>query len=162
MKIEVIPGALTKQEVDLLMSQVDPKNTATPMTYFDNVERNYGLKKVKCIDNPIVQDLIKRTGLYDVQGASVLYYPTGSFNAQHSDNALINNGVVTKIKEWTRTAVVFLNNSYTGGELVYPEQGCTFTPTIGTMVIASADYEYKHLVKPVLTGERFTLVLRIV
>jgi hypothetical protein len=30
------------------------------------------------------------------------------------------------------------------------------------MIVASADYEYSHFVKPVVQGERLTLVLRII
>jgi len=161
MKIEVIPGVLTTQEVDLLLEQVNPKATAEPMKYFDGLERNYGIKKVKCLDNEIVQQLITRQHL-NVESATILYYPRGSRNETHSDNSVVNaDGTVECVRDWTSTAVVFLNKNYIGGELVYPNQGAMFAPTVGTMVIASADYEYLHFVKPVIQGERFTLVLRI-
>jgi predicted 2-oxoglutarate/Fe(II)-dependent dioxygenase YbiX len=161
MKIEVIPSVLTAQEIDLLLEQVNPKQTAEPMKYFDGQERNYGIKKVQCLDNEIVQQLIARYNL-NVESATILYYPRGSRNETHSDNAIVNaDGQVEKVRDWTRTAVVFLNKNYIGGELVYPNQGAMFAPTLGTMILASADYEYAHFVKPVVQGERFTLVLRI-
>jgi predicted 2-oxoglutarate/Fe(II)-dependent dioxygenase YbiX len=160
MKLEIIPGALSVQEVEHLLEQVNPKTTAQPMTYFDGQERNYGIKKVQCLDNPIVQALISRLNLR-VESAAILYYPTNARNEPHADNAVVEDGVVTKVRDWTHTAVVFLNKNYVGGELVYPNQGCMFMPTIGTMVLAPADYEYVHQVMPIRHGERFTLVLRI-
>lgn len=161
MKIEVIPSVLTAQEAELLLEQVNPKQTADPMTYFDGQDRNYGVKKVKCLDNELVQRIIKDHSL-NVESATILYYPRGSRNEAHSDNAIVHaDGTVEKVRPWTRTAVVFLNKNYVGGELVYPNQGCMFAPTVGTMVLTSADYEYVHFVKPVVQGERFTLVLRI-
>jgi predicted 2-oxoglutarate/Fe(II)-dependent dioxygenase YbiX len=162
MKIEVIPGVLTAQEIDLLLEQVNPKATAEPMKYFDGKERNYGIKKVKCLDNEIVQQLISRQQL-NAESATILYYPRGSRNETHSDNSIVNaDGSIVRVRNWTSTAVVFLNKNYVGGELVYPNQGSMFSPTLGTMIVASADYEYSHFVKPVVQGERLTLVLRII
>ena len=162
MKIEVIPGVLTAQEIDLLLEQVNPKATAEPMKYFDGLERNYGIKKVKCLDNEIVQQLISRQRL-NVESATILYYPRGSRNETHSDNSIVKaDGSIERVRDWTSTAVVFLNKNYVGGELVYPNQGSMFAPTLGTMVVASADHEYSHFVKPVVQGERLTLVLRII
>lgn len=161
MKIEVIPSVLTAQEVDLLLEQVNPKVTAEPMKYFDGQERNYGIKKVQCLDNEIVQKLIA-THKLNVESATILYYPRGSRNETHADNAIVKeDGTVERVRDWTKTGVVFLNKNYMGGELVYPNQGAMFAPTVGTMVLASADYEFLHFVKPVVQGERFTLVLRI-
>ena len=164
MKIEVIPNVLTIEEVSVLMSEVDPKTTAEDMTYFSEVKDKYGAKKVKCSDHRIVQLVIQRLGIpsQNVESVSIVYYPTGSHNGMHADNCIIDNGIVKQIKSWTHTGIIFLNNDFTGGELVYPNQGCIFLPTIGTMVITPAGAEYTHMVNQITSGERFTLVFRII
>ena len=159
--ITVIPNVLSLDNIIRLMTEVDPKSTATDMTYFVNDANNYGVKKVKCTNHDIINlTLDKIPG--KLESASITYYPTGSYNAPHADNCIIDNGIVTKVKEWTHTAIIFLNNEFTGGELVYPNQGCVFLPIIGTMVITPAGEDYVHFVNEVKSGERFTLVLRII
>jgi hypothetical protein len=164
MKIEVIPNVLTAEEVSVLMSEVDPKTTAKDMTYFSDVKDKYGVKKVKCSDHRIVHLAIQRLGVTidKIESVSIVYYPTNTHNAPHADNCIIDNGIVTKVKEWTHTGIIFLNNNFTGGELVYPNQGCVFLPTVGTMVITPAGEDYMHYVSPITSGERFTLVFRFI
>ena len=55
MKIEIIPNVLSLEEISILMSEVNPKVSAQDMTYFSNVEKKYGTKKVKCTDHLIVK-----------------------------------------------------------------------------------------------------------
>lgn len=164
MRIEVIPKVLTAEEVSVLLAEVDPKTTAKDMTYFLDVKDKYGVKKIKCTDHQIVQLAVQRLGITidKIESVSIVYYPTGSHNGMHADNCIIDNGTVHQIKSWTHTGIIFLNNEFTGGELVYPNQGCVFLPTIGTMVITPAGAEYIHYVNQVLSGERFTLVFRFI
>ena len=164
MKIEVIPNVLTSEEVSVLMSEVDPKTTAKDMTYFSEVKYKYGTKKVKCSNHRIAELALQRLSIptENTESVSIVYYPTGSHNSIHADNCIIDNGIVKQIKSWTHTGIIFLNNEFTGGELIYPNQGCVFLPTIGTMVITPAGAEYIHYVNPILSGERFTLVFRFI
>lgn len=164
MKIEVIPSVLSLEEVNKLLLDIDPKTNATDMKYFVAPEETYGIKKIKCTEHEIIKLSLHRLNINEssLESASIVYYPTGSYNAPHADNCSIDNGVVTKHKDWTHTGIIFLNSEFTGGELVYPNQGCVFYPTIGTMVITPAGEQYIHYVNKVLTGERFTLVFRFV
>ena len=160
MKIQVIPKVLSPELIDKLMQDINPKVNATDMTYFAK-GNNPEVKKIKCTDHNIVKH-ISECSDYVTESVSIVYYPTGSYNTPHADNCIIDNGLVTRVKEWTHTGIIFLNNNFTGGELVYPNQGCVFLPTIGTMIITPAGEEYIHYVNPVLSGERFTLVFRFI
>lgn len=160
MKIQVIPKVLSPELIDKLMKDINPKDNATDMTYFAKGD-NGGVKKIKCTEHDIVKH-ISNCSEYVTESVSIVYYPTGSYNSPHADNCIIDNGVVTRVKDWTHTGIIFLNNNFTGGELVYPEQGCVFYPTVGTMVITPAGEDYIHYVNPVLNGERFTLVFRFI
>ena len=162
MKIEITPNVLTKDECQLLIDETNPKENGTPQPYHTIDTYDHNFKKVSCIDHPLILDLIEREAIKGVELAGVLYYPIGSYNSEHTDNSSIVNGIVTRIKNWTHTVVIFLNDQYTGGKLVYPKQGCEISPTIGTMVIASADIDHPHYVTKIENGERYTLVLRIV
>lgn len=160
-KIEVIPNVINLQEIKTLLNDVDVKNTGSEDFYFIDVGEKYGLKKTKCSDHPIVRKVIDTLNISNVESVSLLYYPTGAYNSPHADNCIIDNGVVTRVKPWTHTAIIFLNDNFQGGELVYPHQGCVFYPTIGTMVITPAGEKYIHYVNKVTVGERYTLVFRI-
>jgi hypothetical protein len=50
---------------------------------------------------------------------------------------------------------IYLNDTFTGGELIYPDLGLSVTPRPGSMVIHSA--HLKHQVFPVLGGERYSI-----
>lgn len=50
---------------------------------------------------------------------------------------------------------IYLNDDFTGGELIYPTLGLSVTPKAGSMVIHSA--HLKHQVFPVLEGERYSI-----
>ena len=161
MKLEIYPNLLTKNDIETLMGDINPKETAVDMTYFKETEEKYGCKKVKCSTHHIVQQVINLFP-YETESVSIAYYPTGSYNAPHADNCIMENGNIKKIKDWTHTGILFLNDNFDGGKLVYPNQGCIFAPTIGTMVIAPAGANYIHFVEPITRGERFTLVFRFI
>jgi hypothetical protein len=161
MKIEIYPNCLTEENINKLMSDINPIETAGDMTYFVDTKQNYGCRKVRCTDHPIVKS-ISNWVPYVTDSVSIAYYPTNSFNAPHADNCVIENNIVTKIKNWTHTGIIFLNNNFEGGNLVYPNQGCVFVPTIGTMIITPAGEDYIHYVERITKGERFTLVFRFI
>lgn len=161
MKIEVIPSVLDAREIEQLLADVDPLNTAQEMAYFDGKDKKLGARKVRCLEHPIVQHLISRLNLANVDGATIVHYPEGSHNTLHTDNSIVNGTEVQRVKDWEQTVIVFLNNDFTGGELVYPKQGCRFMPVPGTAVIAPAGPEYPHLVTRVTSGDRFVIVIRV-
>jgi hypothetical protein len=50
---------------------------------------------------------------------------------------------------------IYLNDDFTGGELIYPTLGLSVTPRLGSMVIHKA--HLKHQVFPVLERERYSI-----
>jgi predicted 2-oxoglutarate/Fe(II)-dependent dioxygenase YbiX len=161
MKIEIYPNVITKEDIDKLMVDINPKDNAENMKYFVDTGDDYKCKKKECTDHQLVKRISDQFQ-YTTEYASIAYYPTGSHNSLHADNCIIQNNIVTKVRNWTHTGIIFLNNDFEGGNLVYPNQGCVFVPTIGTMVIAPAGEDYIHFVEQVTKGERFTLVFRFI
>jgi len=162
--ITVIPNLATPEEIKSLIDDMLPLASENNMVYFASTGVKDGIKKVNCNDHPTVTVLLNRLSIdkSSLDIANFLCYPAGSFNQAHADNSIMDNGQVKRIKPWTHTAIVFLNKDFAGGELVYPNQGCTFTPTVGTYVLAPADIDYVHHVNKVRIGERYTLVLRLI
>lgn len=75
------------------------------------------------------------------QGYQVLRYQHGQEYQAHHDHGPGNNRVLS--------LVGFLNDDYTGGELVFPTFDVTITPKAGSMVAFPANFPYKHIAKPV-------------
>ena len=53
--------------------------------------------------------------------------------------------------------VLYLNDDYTGGEIVYTEKNITYKPRAGTMIFHPGSLEYKHGVKKVIEGTRYVM-----
>lgn len=162
--ITVIPNIATAEEIKSLIDDILPQVSEKNMVYFADAGEKDGVRKANCNDHPTIDAILNRLSLTrsNLDIATFLCYPAGAFNHPHADNAIMENGQVRRIKPWTHSAIVFLNKDFVGGELVYPNQGCTFAPTIGTYVLAPADIDYIHHVNRVRIGNRYTLVLRLI
>jgi 2OG-Fe(II) oxygenase superfamily len=162
--ITVIPNIMPAEEIKSLIDDMLPQVSEKNMVYFADVGVKDGIKKVNCNNHPSVDALLKRLGIdkSSLDVANFLCYPAGAFNQAHADNSIMENGQVKRIKPWTHSAIVFLNKDFLGGELVYPNQGCSFTPVVGTYVLAPADIDYVHHVNKVRIGQRLCLVLRLI
>lgn len=62
--------------------------------------------------------------------------------------------------QFPRTASLsfFLNEDFTGGELVFPEFDLTIKPRAGQMIIFPSGSPYLHRVNPIITGIRYAAV----
>ncbi len=127
---------------------------------FDAPKLDYNnLKRVKVTEHPIVKSLERRYFLL-FDRAFVMVYPPGVGSPLHTDINSIEDGEnVTHI--WKYSGIVFLNDNFNNGELIYPDQGIAIKPKTGNMIIAPADLTYPHLVNAA-DSERYVLVLRII
>lgn len=85
----------------------------------------------------------------------------GGSNPMHMDNYYFDdNG---KILERTRfvqdkSGVLYLNNSYSGGCLNFPDQNLSLKPDPGTLIIFEGNHERKHEVAEVIDGNRCNFI----
>jgi hypothetical protein len=56
------------------------------------------------------------------------------------------------------SVVYFLNEEFTGGELVFPDYDIVVKPETGAMICFPSTHNYLHGVNPVTSGHRFTMV----
>jgi hypothetical protein len=117
------------------------------------------LKRTRALEHDIVIDLSKKLNI-NFDRAFVMQYSAGIGSVLHNDNYSIEESREV-FNAWKYSGVVFLNQEFDGGELVYPNQGITIKPVTGNMVIAPADESAPHSVNPP-SADRYVLVLRII
>lgn len=57
------------------------------------------------------------------------------------------------------TIIIYLNNNFDGGEIVFPLQGYSVKPEPGLVVIFPASFMYPHLTNPSIGSDRYALRL---
>jgi len=154
--LEIIPNVLTNEECEILIKDSDFLNTKNNQPSYgdmNGIERrtstsHYTSKKICSVYN------------FEISSVAILWYKPGVYNSLHADSFRIIDNIVTRTANWHRTAIIFLNDNFTGGELVYPNQGVSIKPVKGTMVVTSCDIDFMHYTNAA-SFDRYTLVFRI-
>ena len=158
-QIIVVPKLLNKEECDQLILDANFQNTVARTSAYDYQDYN-NLERRRMTDHAIVKE-IGEIFQWNIENAPLIWYPKGTSNVLHCDNSILKDGEVIKMTEWKHSVIIFLNDDFDGGELIYPDQGFTIKPKIGTMVVAPAGIEFPHYVTPV-SSDRYVLVLRLI
>lgn len=95
-------------------------------------------------------------------------YPPGSYLKMHADaegyygsnpeplkNYDPGNQMSEVLNEYS--SILYLNDNYQGGELYFEELDLLIKPTANQLVFFPSGSEFRHEVKPVLSGDRYTL-----
>ena len=69
----------------------------------------------------------------------------------------IENGSVTKMTDWKQSAIVFLNDNFSGGEIYYSNLNLSIKPIACSMIVHPANEVYRHGVAEVISGTRYIL-----
>jgi predicted 2-oxoglutarate/Fe(II)-dependent dioxygenase YbiX len=77
----------------------------------------------------------------------------------HADNERIEHGrwVPNHTPQRDYTGLAYLNDDFTGGELVFPDLDVVIVPKAGLLVVFPSDHEFVHAVPKVLSGKRYSL-----
>ena len=79
------------------------------------------------------------------EGYRVLKYGRGAEYRAHHDHGPGNSRVLS--------AVAFLNDDFTGGQLVFPKFDVTIEPKAGTCVLFPSNFPYTHIAEPAGTED---------
>jgi hypothetical protein len=85
----------------------------------------------------------------------------GSFNPYHTDNYYLNDDgkrVIDPKFAYDKSAILYLNDNYVGGELFFPNQNLLVKPEIGDLIFFEGDLDKPHEVKKVTSGERHAFI----
>ncbi len=84
-------------------------------------------------------------------------WPTGSFARWHSDNSDIDGNP----SAWSNNkfaSILYLNDNYEGGELIFRDHDLTVKLPQGTLIVFPGGIENVHRVEEVKSGDRVTVV----
>lgn len=81
---------------------------------------------------------------------SILKYGVGQKFVNHIDDH----------KDYHRrmSTIYYINDSYEGGQIVFPRFGITYKPAANELLIFPSTYVYNHSVLPVTDGTRYAIV----
>ena len=78
----------------------------------------------------------------------LLKYETGGYLPAHQDH-----GVSSRVL----STVMYLNDNYVGGEMVFPNSKVTIKPEPGSIVFFPSNFLYIHEVRPIISGTRYSM-----
>lgn len=162
-RIKVIENAVSSFDRKFGMSMVDKfeKNNEL-ITFKDNGD------VLVCPETPDVKRFMDKysrmakthhanesgiqTNIYTTESYLSLWL-TDSYAGVHTDSHASTEFI-------TFSTVVYLNDSYEGGEIYFPNHDFEVKPPAGSMVVfPSGGHEYMHGVKPVISGRRYTIAM---
>jgi predicted 2-oxoglutarate/Fe(II)-dependent dioxygenase YbiX len=100
--------------------------------------------------------------LYDEQFNNVIEYKAGDILELHTDNLEYLDGELSYNASTSSghlrqiSSVLYLNNTYTGGEIDFPNLSIRIKPKAGTLIaFPSADQSFLHQVLEITSGEKW-------
>lgn len=85
----------------------------------------------------------------------------GDSHIAHADNARREHGrwMPNHTPQRDYTGIVYLNDDFTGGELVFPDRNIVIIPKPGLFVAFPSNHKFVHAVPNILSGKRYSLPL---
>lgn len=85
----------------------------------------------------------------------------GDSHIAHADNARREHGrwMPNHTPQRDYTGIVYLNDNFTGGELVFPDRNVVIIPKPGLFVAFPSNHKFVHSVPNILSGKRYSLPL---
>jgi Rps23 Pro-64 3,4-dihydroxylase Tpa1-like proline 4-hydroxylase len=84
------------------------------------------------------------------EGYSMLKYSGGQYYDAHADGETYTGRSIS--------AICYLNNDYSGGELEFINFGIKIKPEPGMLILFPSNYAYKHIAHPVTSGTKYAIV----
>ena len=136
--------------VDIL--ELSPTSQSmTNVVWFNVLKKLIKEKYTKYVEN-FHKDYLISSGMYPLQ---ILRYSSGGQHTPHVDHC----GMYPR----TLSVVVFLNDDYTGGELIFPKHDnlniyLKVDKKPGRCVIFPSNFLFPHTVTPIETGTRYSFI----
>jgi Rps23 Pro-64 3,4-dihydroxylase Tpa1-like proline 4-hydroxylase len=89
-------------------------------------------------------------GFSDHDNYQILKYGVGQKFTNHIDDSLKHHRRIS--------TVYYLNDNYTGGEILFPRFEISYKPKANEMLFFPSTYVYNHSVLPVVSGTRYAVV----
>lgn len=124
----------------------------------DSTNRDSLIKRLKPYSDrvypaikPAMDDYLAENGFSDLemQSFALVKYVEGGFFLEHIDGGADSTRKVS--------IVVYLNDDYEGGEIVFTRHGITLKPEKNSVVIFPSGGTFHHEAKPVLSGNKYII-----
>jgi hypothetical protein len=140
------------------------------ISYTEHKDKNIAIDLLTSISNSISRTISEYYG-FTVDPRSIFYSKMvkGARLNEHYDNyepdgtifipSNHNHDIINKLGfEADFSGLLYLNDDYNGGEIVFPNQNLSLKPKPGTLIFFTGDMEFPHRVNEVLDGARYNLV----
>jgi len=145
---------------DLMGEEIAPPHSVS--AYTDNVNYNVSIDIYNGLLFSINALISKKfESAHKVKSYFFSCMTDGAINEIHMDNYYKDkNGEVHARTKYmlNKSGLLYLNDDYDGGELVFPEQGISIKPETGSLIFFEGDYKKPHGVNKVISGPRYNLV----
>ncbi len=131
----------------------------TPMVHYLHTRHNPVGREMLRIAGLLALDHVQRMFRVEhdaVEGIFLARLGEGHHHIPHYDNAK-PDGSPNHTPQRTYSSLFYLNNDFTGGELVFPNHGMSVRPKAGLFVAFPSSPPYQHYVSPVRSGWRYSL-----
>lgn len=168
-----VKNFLTREECKNLVEYYESYSQAWQMTCFFNARvmdplepwRNESLpnsqideqfiRELRVKFQNLAEDIFKRD-LRNLSLSAHKWLP-GAFADFHSDNSELD-GTPNAWRENKLVTIIYLNDDYEGGNLIFRDHDIDIAPEAGTVVVFDVGYENVHGVTEVLSGTRWTML----
>lgn len=153
----------------IIENRVNSKKTLyEDIVYWNDGDKNTELQEIfdelGSATDPYLRDFLSQfkdvLNINDIslEGLGLVRQKEGTHDNFHYDAAVLkrdNNKILTR----PFVCLIYLNDEFDGGELVFPVQKQIIKPQVGKMVIFPASYMFPHSVNHIVGGERFFIRL---
>lgn len=145
-----------------LSSNLDYQNRRRLLDYYtlrdvdsESAKRVYGIT-LRCKES--IETHLSTEELF-VESLFVACLLSGDSHTTHADNEQREHGrwVPNHTPNRNYTGIAYLNENFTGGELVFPHLDVAIAPKPGLLVAFPSNHRFVHEVPKVLSGKRYSL-----
>jgi len=152
-------------EAEVLGEKIDGYRTANSCWLYDDdydIVKNYRQKISELVNLPIENMESLHIVSYDVGGEYKEHHDFFHPTEEYFENTISAGG------QRTKTCLLYLNDSFEGGETEFINLGIKIKPKIGKLIVwdnlnedGSLDYDSLHAGLPVIEGKKFIAVIWI-
>lgn len=169
-EVYVYRGFLSEEELDFYLKVILKQND-----WIDGAQFNK--PTIETFSNPVfgnilkkIQDTITLEGMFLEFTPGITKIKIGNGMEEHSDDcpycwSMRDPEIKITSNESKRCVlygIVVYFSEFSGGDIYYPEQGVSFKPNPGDLVMHATSKHCKHGVKPVTSGTRYSIAPYIV
>lgn len=146
--IKLEESSRSTETITIVYSEVSSQDFSSPTASFYTTLSNLFLENFK----PIEEDYkaMYGVGVRTHENYSILKYGVGQYFVNHVDDYFEGPRRMSHVH--------YLNEDYTGGEIVFPRFGVHYKPKANESIFFPSGYVYNHSVVPVISGTRYAVV----